>query len=65
MRISCGTAEPASPADPATALLYGVSPTHPVKLVSVALILTGVAVAASLFPARRAIRVDAMAALRN
>lgn len=46
-------------------LVYDVSPTDPVTLAAVALLLIGVAVAASAVPARRAMRLDPLRALRD
>jgi putative ABC transport system permease protein len=46
-------------------LLYEVTPTDPIVLLSVSLLLIGVVLGASYVPARRAVRVDAVTALRQ
>jgi putative ABC transport system permease protein len=46
-------------------LLYQVTPTDPIVLGSVSVLLIGVVLAASYVPARRAMRVDAVTALRQ
>ncbi|HXA08260.1 MAG TPA: ABC transporter permease, partial [Bryobacteraceae bacterium] len=48
-----------------SSLLYGVRPNDPMTFVTVALILSTVALLASYVPARRAMRADPMAALRH
>jgi putative ABC transport system permease protein len=45
-------------------LLYGVTPRDPLAMISVSLLLVGVAFAATYIPARRASRVDAVVSLR-
>ena len=49
----------------AESLVYGIAPRDPLRLLAAALALGGAAAAGSLLPARRAARLDPMAALRD
>jgi ABC-type antimicrobial peptide transport system permease subunit len=49
----------------AATMLYGVGPGDPVTYISVSAVLAGVAVGATIVPARRATKVDPALALRS
>jgi putative ABC transport system permease protein len=48
-----------------SSLLFGVTPTDPLTLIAVSLLLIAVAVAACCFPARRAMKIEPIVALRQ
>jgi len=48
-----------------SSLLFGVSATDPLTLVTISLVLVGMALLASYIPARRAAKVDPLIALRH
>jgi ABC-type antimicrobial peptide transport system permease subunit len=48
-----------------SSLLFGVTPTDPLTLITVSSLLIAVAVAACCFPARRAVKIDPIMALRQ
>ena len=50
---------------PISTLLFGVAPNDPLTFASVSMILLGIGVLASWLPARRATRIDPIAALRS
>jgi putative ABC transport system permease protein len=63
--IAVGTAGALAATRAIAGLLYEVAPADPGSFVAVALALLGVALAASWIPARRAARIEPLAALRN
>jgi putative ABC transport system permease protein len=63
--MGAGLLAAAATAGAMRSLLYGVGPADPVTLVAVALVLGAAALAASYVPARRAVRVDPGAVLRE
>ena len=63
--VAIGTAVALAATRSLAAMLGGLSPSDPVAYAGTALALTAVGLAASYLPARRATRVDPMAALRQ
>ena len=62
--LACGMALVLSLSHVVGSLLYGIGPRDPLTLAGSALVLLAAAVAASLIPARRAVRIDPATALR-
>lgn len=64
--IGCfiGTAAAIAATQTLKGLLYGVTPRDPLSLIVAVLVLAGTALAATLLPARRAVRIDPVEALR-
>jgi putative ABC transport system permease protein len=62
--LACGVLAAAAMARLLGSLLYGISPYDPLSFLVVPLVLAIVVLAASYFPARRATKLDAAAALR-
>jgi len=62
--IVLGIAAAAASTRVLASLLYGVSPVDPVSFTAIALLVMGIALAASYVPARRAVRIDPTEALR-
>jgi ABC-type antimicrobial peptide transport system permease subunit len=63
--IAIGVGVAAVATRPMRALLFGVTTVDPLVYAAVAVTLAGVAIAASLAPARRAARIDPVVALRH
>jgi len=63
--LACGIAAALGLTHLIAGLLYGVAPTDPVTFAAIAALLAAVALLAAAAPARRATRVDPLAALRD
>jgi ABC-type antimicrobial peptide transport system permease subunit len=63
--LAIGTAIAAAAGTTARSMLFGIAPQDPLSIAMAIAILGAVALAASYLPARRAARLDPMAALRD